>query len=160
MSTLEAGDRAPAFNLKDQDGTSRRLSEFKGQKVVLYFYPKADTPGCTTQSCALRDAEPDLTQLDAVVIGVSPDTPERQKKFDDKYGLGFTLLADTEHEVAEKYGVWGEKVNYGRKYMGIIRSAFVIDEQGKIAAAFYKVSPKDTVPKATKALEELKAKGS
>jgi peroxiredoxin Q/BCP len=156
MSTLEAGDRAPAFSLKDQDGRSRRLSEFKGQKVVLYFYPKADTPGCTTQSCALRDAEPDLAQLDAVVIGVSPDTPERQKKFDDKYDLGFTLLADTEHEVAEKYGVWGEKVNYGRKYMGIIRSAFVIDEQGKIAAAFYKVSPKDTVPKATKALEELR----
>jgi peroxiredoxin Q/BCP len=155
MSTLEAGDRAPAFSLKDQDGKARRLSEFKGQKVVLYFYPKADTPGCTTQSCALRDAEPDLAQLDAVVIGVSPDTPERQKKFDDKYDLGFTLLADTEHEVAEKYGVWGEKINYGRKYMGIIRSAFVIDEQGKIAAAFYKVSPKDTVPKATKALEAL-----
>jgi peroxiredoxin Q/BCP len=155
MVTLQVGDRAPAFSLKDQDGKARRLSEFKGQKVVLYFYPKADTPGCTAQSCALRDAEPDLAQLDAVVIGVSPDTSERQKKFDDKYGLGFTLLADTEHEVAEKYGVWGEKVNYGRKYMGIIRSAFVIDPQGKIAAAFYKVSPKDTVPKATKALEDL-----
>jgi thioredoxin-dependent peroxiredoxin len=160
MAKLEVGDRAPAFTLKDQDGTARRLSEFKGQKVVLYFYPKADTPGCTAQSCALRDAEPDLAQLDAVVIGVSPDTPERQKKFDDKYGLGFTLLADTEHDVAEKYGVWGEKVNYGRKYMGIIRSAFVIDERGKIAAAFYKVSPKDTVRHVSKALEELKAKGS
>ena len=155
MWTLEAGDRAPAFSLKDQDGTTRRLSEFKGQKVVLYFYPKADTPGCTTQSCALRDAEPDLAQLDAVVIGVSPDTPERQKKFDEKYGLGFTLLADTEHEVAEKYGVWGEKVNYGRKYMGIIRSAFVVDTTGKLAAAFYKISPKDTVPKVTKVLAEL-----
>jgi peroxiredoxin Q/BCP len=153
MARLEVGDRAPAFTLKDQDGKARKLSDLKGQKVVLYFYPKADTPGCTTQSCALRDAEPDLAQLDAVVVGVSPDPPERQKKFDDKYGLGFTLLADTEHTVAEKYGVWGEKVNYGRKYMGIIRSAFVIDERGKIAAAFYKISPKDTVPKVTKALE-------
>ena len=97
----------------------------------------------------------DLSKLDAVVLGVSPDTPEKQAKFDDKYGLGFTLLADTEHEVAEKYGVWGEKVNYGRKYMGIIRSAFVIDAKGKVAGAFYKVSPKDTVPKATKVLQEL-----
>ncbi len=120
----------------------------------MYFYPKADTPGCTTQSCALRDAEPDLKKLKAVVIGISPDSPERQAKFDDKYGLGFTLLADEEHAVAEKYGVWGEKVNYGRKYMGIIRSAFVIDEAGKIAAAFYKISPKDTVPKVTKVLGE------
>jgi peroxiredoxin Q/BCP len=132
-----------------------KLSDFKGRNVVLYFYPKADTPGCTTQSCALRDAEPDLSGLDAAVLGVSPDTPEKQAKFDEKYGLGFTLLADTEHEVAEKYGVWGEKVNYGRKYMGIIRSAFVIDAKGKIAAAFYKVSPKDTVPKSTKVLETL-----
>jgi thioredoxin-dependent peroxiredoxin len=153
VAQLEVGDRAPAFSLQDQSGTTRKLSELKGHKVVLYFYPKADTPGCTTQSCALRDAEPDLSQLDAVVVGVSPDTPERQQKFDDKYGLGFTLLADTEHAVAEKYGVWGEKVNYGRKYMGIIRSAFVIDEQGKIAGAFYKISPKDTVPKVTNVLE-------
>jgi peroxiredoxin Q/BCP len=155
MVTLAAGDRAPAFTLLDQEGKKIKLSDFKGRNVVLYFYPKADTPGCTTQSCALRDAEPDLAKLDAVVLGVSPDTPEKQAKFDDKYGLGFTLLADTEHEVAEKYGVWGEKVNYGRKYMGIVRSAFVIDAKGKIAVALYKVSPKDTVPKATKALEEL-----
>ena len=105
-----------------------KLSDFKGKKVVVYFYPKADTPGCTTQSCALRDAEPDLKKLKAVVLGICPDTPEKQAKFDDKYGLGFTLLADTEHTVAEKYGVWGEKVNYGRKYMGIIRSAFVVDD--------------------------------
>jgi peroxiredoxin Q/BCP len=155
MPTLAAGDRAPAFTLTDQHGKKVKLSDFKGRNVVLYFYPKADTPGCTTQSCALRDAEPDLSGLDAVVLGVSPDTPEKQAKFDEKYGLGFTLLADTEHEVAEKYGVWGEKVNYGRKYMGIIRSAFVVDEAGKIAAAFYKISPKDTVPKVTKALTEL-----
>ena len=156
MTALQAGDRAPAITLKDQRGKTRKLSEFKGKKVVVYFYPKADTPGCTTQSCALRDAEPDLKKLKAVVIGISPDSPERQAKFDDKYGLGFTLLADEAHDVAEKYGVWGEKVNYGRKYMGIIRSAFVIDEAGKIAAAFYKISPKDTVGHVTKALESLK----
>ncbi len=150
---LQTGDRAPAFTLLDQSGNKVKLSDFKGRSVVLYFYPKADTPGCTTQSCALRDAEPDLSGLDAVVIGVSPDSPERQRKFDEKYGLGFTLLADEAHEVAEKYGVWGEKVNYGKKYMGIIRSAFVIDPAGKIAGAFYKVSPKDTVPKVTQVLQ-------
>ena len=155
MATLKAGDRAPAITLKDQQGKTRKLSECKGKKVVVYFYPKADTPGCTTQSCALRDAEPDLAKLQAVVLGISPDTPEKQLKFDEKYGLGFTLLADTEHTVAEKYGVWGEKVNYGRKYMGIIRSAFVIDEKGKLAGVFYKVSPKDTVPKVQKVLEEM-----
>ncbi len=153
MVKLEVGDKAPAINLKDQHGKALKLSQFKGERVVLYFYPKADTPGCTTQSCALSEALPQLQQLNAVVIGVSPDSVERQQKFDDKYSLGFALLADTEHAVAEAYGVWGEKVNYGRKYMGIIRSAFVIDEQGKLAGAFYKVSPKDTVPKVTKVLE-------
>jgi len=108
MAQLAAGNRAPAFTLTDQHGKKVKLSDFKGKKVVVYFYPKADTPGCTTQSCALRDAEPDLKKLKAVVLGISPDTPEKQAKFDDKYGLGFTLLADTEHAVAEKYGVWGE----------------------------------------------------
>ena len=150
MAQLAARTRAPAFTLTDQHGKKVKLSDFKGKKVVVYFYPKADTPGCTTQSCALRDAEPDLKKLKAV-----PDTTEKQKKFDDKYELGFPLLADTEHEVAEKYGVWGEKVNYGRKYMGIIRSAFVVDATGKLAGVFYKISPKDTVPKVTKVLEEL-----
>jgi peroxiredoxin Q/BCP len=154
MPILATGDRAPAFTLTDQHGAKVKLSDFKGKKVVVYFYPRADTPGCTTQSCALRDAEPDLKKLKTTVLGISPDTPEKQLKFDDKYGLGFTLLADTEHAVAEKYGVWGEKTNYGKKYMGINRSAFVINEQGKIAAAFYKVSPKDTVPKVTAALKE------
>jgi peroxiredoxin Q/BCP len=155
MSKLEPGDRAPAFTLTDQHGAKVKLSDFKGKPVVVYFYPKADTPGCTTQSCALRDAEPDLAKLDAVVLGISPDTPEKQAKFDEKYGLGFTLLADTEHTVAEKFGVWGEKINYGRKYMGIIRSAFVVGPNGKIVEAFYKVSPKDTVAKVTKAIESL-----
>jgi peroxiredoxin Q/BCP len=153
MPKLAPGDRAPAFTLTDQHGKKVKLSDHKGKNVVVYFYPKADTPGCTTQSCELRDAEPDLKKLKAVVLGISPDAPDKQLKFDDKYGLGFPLLADTEHVVAEKYGVWGEKVNYGRKYMGIIRSAFVIDGSGRIVDAFYKVSPKDTVPKVTKALE-------
>lgn len=153
MAELEVGGRAPAFTLTDQRGKKVKLSDFKGKRVVVYFYPKADTPGCTTQSCALRDAMPDLKRLKAVVLGISPDPPARQKKFDEKYDLGFTLLADEEHTVADKYGVWGEKSMYGKRYMGIVRSAFVIDEQGKIAAAFYKVSPKDTVPKVSAALK-------
>lgn len=155
MPTLAAGAKAPAFTLVDQNGNKVRLSDFKGERVVVYFYPKADTPGCTTQSCELRDHRKALAKLGAAVLGLSPDAPEKQKRFDDKYSLGFPLLADVDHTVAEKYGVWGEKVNYGRKYMGIIRSAFVVDEKGKVAAAFYKVSPKDTVPKVQKALAAL-----
>jgi peroxiredoxin Q/BCP len=153
VAQLKVGGRAPAFTLTDQRGKKVKLSDFKGKRVVVYFYPKADTPGCTTQSCALRDAMPNLKKLKAVVLGISPDTPARQKKFDEKYKLGFTLLADEEHTVADKYGAWGEKSMYGKKYMGIVRSAFVIDEQGKIAATFYKVSPKDTVPKVSAALK-------
>lgn len=153
MAQLKVGDRAPSFTLKDQHGKAVKLSDFKGQPVVIYFYPKADTPGCTTQSCAVRDAHPQLKKLKAAVLGISPDSPARQLKFDEKYGLGFPLLADESHEVAEKFGVWGEKKNYGKTYMGIIRSAFVVDANGKIAGAFYKVSPKDTVPKVTEALK-------
>jgi len=153
MADLKVGAKAPAFTLKDQRGKPVKLSDFKGKRVVVYFYPRADTPGCTTQSCALSEAIPDLKKLRAVVIGISPDTPEKQKKFDEKYGLGFPLLADEDHAVAQKFGTWGQKMLYGKKFMGIIRSAFVIDEQGKIAATFYKVSPKDTVPKVTAALK-------
>jgi peroxiredoxin Q/BCP len=156
MAKLAVGDKAPAFTLQDQDGKAVKLSGAKGKRVVVYFYPKADTPGCTTQSCNLRDAFPQLKKLNAVVYGISPDAVEKQKKFDDKYELGFPLLSDTDHAVAEAYGVWGEKSLYGRKFMGIVRSAFVIDEKGKLAGVFYKVSPKDTVPKATAVLEELK----
>jgi len=153
MANLKVGAKAPAFTLKDQRGKPVKLSDLKGKRVVVYFYPRADTPGCTTQSCALSEAMPDLKKLKAVVIGISPDTPEKQKKFDEKYGLGFPLLADEDHAVAQKFGTWGQKTLYGKKFMGIIRSAFVIDEQGKIAATFYKVSPKDTVPKVTAALK-------
>ena len=147
-----AGDRAPAFNLNDQTGAKLRLSSFKGRKVLVYFYPKADTPGCTTQSCGLRDVAAEIG--DTVIIGISPDQPEKLARFDEKYGLGFTLLSDPDHEVAEKYGVWGEKVNYGKRYMGIIRSAFLIDEKGKVSHAWPKISPKDTPTKLLKALAE------
>ncbi len=148
---LEAGDKAPAFTLLDQSGEKVRLSAFKGRKVMLYFYPRADTPGCTTQSCNLRDIAGDIG--DTQILGVSPDKPEKQAKFDEKYGLGFPLLADEDHAVAEAYGVWAEKKNYGKVYMGIVRSAFLIDEKGKIEQAWYKISPKDTPLKLQAALE-------
>src|SRR5438874_561646 len=147
---LKPGDKAPAFDLLDQTGTSVELSQFKGRKVLLYFYPKADTPGCTAQSCGLRDIAGDVG--DTAIIGVSPDKPAKQAKFDAKYGLGFPLLADEDHAVAEAYSAWGEKSMYGKKYMGIVRSAFLIDEQGAVVEPLYKISPKDTVPKALKAL--------
>jgi peroxiredoxin Q/BCP len=152
MVQLAVGDKAPLFALKDQDGKTVRLSHFKGKPVIVYFYPKADTPGCTQQSCNLRDAFPQLKKLKAAVVGISPDAPTKQKKFDDKYQLGFPLLADEDHAVADAWGVWGEKSLYGKKFMGIVRSAFVVDEKGKLAGVFYKVSPKDTVASVTKAL--------
>ncbi len=140
--TLKAGDKAPAINLKDQSGETVKLSDLKGRKVLVYFYPKADTPGCTAQSCGLRDIAPQVG--DTAIIGVSPDPFAKQAKFDTKYSLGFPLLSDEDHSVAEAYGVWGEKSMYGKKYMGIVRSAFLIDEKGRIAEAWYKVSPADT----------------
>jgi peroxiredoxin Q/BCP len=139
---LSPGDKAPAISLLDQNGTTVTLNTFKGRAVLVYFYPKADTPGCTQQSCGLRDI---LGQIgDTAVVGISPDKPAKQKKFDEKYSLGFPLLADEEHAVAEAFGVWKEKSMYGKKYMGIERSAFLIDAKGKIVHAWYKVSPKDT----------------
>jgi thioredoxin-dependent peroxiredoxin len=139
---LTPGQKAPDLNLVNQDGEVVKLSQFKGRKVCVYFYPKADTPGCTQQSCLLRDLAGQIG--DTAIVGVSPDPATKQKKFNTKYELGFPLLADTEHVVAEAYGVWKEKSMYGRKYMGIERSAFLIDEKGKIANAWYKISPKDT----------------
>jgi peroxiredoxin Q/BCP len=153
MAQLKVGDKAPVFSLQDQQGNTVKLSDFKRQKLLIYFYPKANTPGCTVQSCSVRDARRDFAKKGVAVIGVSPDKPAAQQKFDDKYELSFPLLADTEHAMAECYGVWGEKSMYGRKYFGIIRSSFLIDEKGKIAGAWYKVSPADTVPGAMAALK-------
>ena len=147
---LKPGDKAPDFTLLDQDGSKVKLSSFKGRRVLVYFYPKADTPGCTQQACGLRDVMPQVGET--VVLGISPDKPGKQKKFDDKYGLGFPLLADEDHAVAEAYDVWTEKSMYGRKYMGILRSAFLVDEKGKIVEAWYKVSPKDTAANLLKSL--------
>ncbi len=158
MAQLKVGAKAPAFSLRDQAGKRVRLADFKGKPVVVYFYPKADTPGCTTQACELQEALPALRRLKATVLGVSPDPPEKQKRFAGKYGLKFPLLADEDHAVANAWGSWGDKTLYGRKFKGIIRSAFVIDPAGKVAATFYKVSPKATVGKVTGALEELKGK--
>jgi peroxiredoxin Q/BCP len=139
---LTPGDKAPDFTLLDQAGDTVKLAGLKGRKVLVYFYPKADTPGCTTQACGLRDILGDVG--DTAVIGISPDKPAAQAKFDTKYSLGFPLLSDPDHAVAEAYGAWGEKSMYGKKYMGIIRSAFLIDEKGRIAEAWPKISPKDT----------------
>jgi len=147
---LEPGDKAPAISLADQDGTTVELSSFKGRKVLVYFYPKANTPGCTTQACGLRDVLGDIG--DTAVLGISPDKPPALKKFDTKYELGFPLLSDVDHAVAEAYVVWQEKSMYGKKYMGIVRSAFLIDEKGKVADAWYKVSPKNTPTNLLKAL--------
>src|ERR1044071_461450 len=139
---LEAGDKAPGFALPDQNGEQVKLSELKGQTVVLYFYPRADTPGCTTQACGVRDRDADYKAAGARVIGVSPDQGAAGKKFVDKFDLDFTLLADTDHSVAEAYGAWGEKSMYGKKYMGILRNTYVIDPDGRIAKVLPKVQPK------------------
>ncbi|HEY4411116.1 MAG TPA: thioredoxin-dependent thiol peroxidase [Acidimicrobiia bacterium] len=149
--TLKTGDPAPDFALEDQHGKTVKLPDFRGRKVLVYFFPRADTPGCTTQSCGLRDVADQIG--DTAIVGISPDKPAAQKKFDSKYGLGFTLLADEDHAVAEAYGAWGEKSMYGKKYMGIVRSAFLIDEQGKVEQAWPKISPKDTPTNLLKALQ-------
>ena len=152
MTQLNIGDPAPDFALADQEGNTVKLSDFLGKKVLLYFYPKADTPGCTKQACQIRDARSELADLGVDAVGISPDKPGAQKKFDGKYGLGFPLLSDPDHAAAQAYGAWGEKSMYGKKSMGIIRSSFLIDEQGKIMGTWYKVKPEDTVPLAEQAL--------
>jgi len=138
---IEVGDKAPDFTLPDQHGTPVSLSGLQGRTVVLYFYPKADTPGCTTQACGVRDHRADYERSGAVVLGVSPDPVKKVAKFDDKYGLGFPLLADEDHAVAEAYGVWVEKSMYGRKYMGNERTTFVIGPDGVIRDVFRSVKP-------------------
>jgi peroxiredoxin Q/BCP len=139
--TLNVGDTAPDFTIPDQDGNPVTLSELRGKPVVLYFYPKADTPGCTTQACGIRDHRTDYAKLGATVLGVSPDPVKPIAKFVDKFDLGFTLLSDEDHGVAESYGVWVEKSMYGRTYMGNERSTFLIDADGKISHIFRKVKP-------------------
>ena len=138
---IEEGAPAPPFELQDQDGNPVKLSDFAGRTVVLYFYPKADTPGCTTQACGIRDRRADYESAGAVVLGVSPDEPKALRRFADKHGLPFTLLADPDHEVAEAYGAWGEKTTYGKRSMGIIRSTFVIDADGVVRKAMPGVKP-------------------
>ena len=154
---LEAGDRAPAFTLLNQNGEKVKLSDFKGQTFVLFFYPRADTPGCTTQACGVRDRRADYAEAGARVIGISPDEVKAVDKFAGKYDLDFTLLADADHAVAEAYGTWVEKSMYGKKYMGVQRATFIVGPDGKIAKVFPKVSPKQHDDLVLKALSELAA---
>lgn len=152
MAKLNPGDPAPDFQLENQEGKKVKLSDFTGQKLLLYFYPKADTPGCTKQACAIRDAKDELSDLGVAALGISPDKPGAQQKFDGKYGLGFPLLSDPDHAVAAAYGAWGDKSMYGKTVQGIIRSSFLIDETGRIIRAWYKIKPEDTVAEAKTAL--------
>lgn len=148
MIMLNIGDKAPEFELLNDEEISVKLSDFLGQRVVLFFYPKAGTSGCTTQACGFRDNYPQIEAADATVIGVSPDKPAALAKWKVKESLPFILLSDPDHEVAEAYGVWGEKKMYGKSYMGIIRSHFVIDAQGLIEDVQFKVSPTDSISRA------------
>lgn len=149
----QIGEQAPDFEARTDTGETVRLSDYRGQKVVLYFYPKDDTSGCTKQACGFRDNYAEIEARDAVVLGVSPDPEASHQKFKTKYDLPFTLLVDEDHSISEMYGVWGEKKMFGNTYMGIIRSHFVIDENGKIIDAQVKVGPEASVQKALSALE-------
>ena len=153
----EQGDPAPDFELPDQDGNPVRLSDFRGSPVVLYFYPKADAPGCTTQACGIRDHRADYEAAGAVVLGVSPDPVKAVKKFADKQSLNFRLLADEDHSVCELYGVWAEKSNYGRTYWGALRTTFVIDEEGVVRHVIPNVSPKTHDDEVLSVLGEMAA---
>jgi peroxiredoxin Q/BCP len=149
---LAAGDAAPDFTLQADDGETVSLADLRGSRVVIYFYPKDDTPGCTKQACQLRDEWGSFEDVGARVFGISPDSVESHQRFREKYQLPFQLLSDPGHAVADAYGVWGEKTSYGKTSMGIHRSAFVIDEEGTVAQALYDVAPLDTAPKALAAL--------
>lgn len=154
MATIKAGDQAPDFETVDENGKTVKLSDFRGKKVVLYFYPKDNTSGCTAQACGFRDSYPEIEASDAVVLGVSPDSAKSHTNFKAKYELPFPLLVDSDHTISEAYGVWQEKSMYGRKYMGILRSHFVIGPDGTVMDAQYKVSPADSVSKSIKVLTE------
>jgi peroxiredoxin Q/BCP len=149
---LAPGDPAPPFELLDQRGTPVRLEDFRGRRLLVYFYPEADTPNCTVQSCAVRDHRTELSGIGADVVGISPDEPGKQLAFDERYGLGFPLLADVDHATADAWGTWGEKTRHGRTFMGIIRSSFLMDAEGRIERAWYDVTAEDTVPNALAAL--------
>jgi peroxiredoxin Q/BCP len=151
---IEPGNHAPDFELPDEDGRAVKLSDFRGTPVVVYFYPKADTPGCTTQACGVRDHQADYAAVGATVLGISPDPVAKVKKFHAKQALNFSLLADEDHAVAEQYGVWVEKSMYGRTYMGNERTTFVIDADGRVAAVLRKVKPAEHDELVLKALEE------
>jgi peroxiredoxin Q/BCP len=151
---IEPGTQAPDFELPDQDGREVKLSNFRGAPVVLYFYPKADTPGCTTQACGVRDHQADYAEFGATVLGISPDPVAKVKKFHDKYDLNFALLADSDHAVAEAYGVWVEKSMYGRTYMGNERTTFTIDSDGRVAKVLRKVKPGEHDEQVLSALQE------
>jgi thioredoxin-dependent peroxiredoxin len=153
MSYLKIGKKAPDFNVINQDGNRVGLKDYQGHKVILYFYPKADTPGCTAESCNLRDNFSDLLDKGFKIIGVSPDTVEKQKKFAEKYQLPFPLLADTEKEVISKYGAWGLKKMYGKEYEGLLRTTYVIDEEGIIEKVFTKVKTKDHAAQILEAMQ-------
>jgi peroxiredoxin Q/BCP len=142
---IAVGDLAPEFSAETESGETVRLSDYRGRRVVLYFYPKDDTPGCTTQACGFRDSYPTLTERNAVVLGVSPDNARSHQKFKTKFDLPFTLLVDETHAIAEAYGVWVEKSMYGKRFMGIERSHFVIDEEGRVLDAQVKVKPEESV---------------
>ena len=152
MAELKAGDQAPDFQTVNDAGEPVKLSDFRGRRVVLYFYPKDNTTGCTAQACALRDSYSDITEKNAIVLGVSPDSARSHTNFRTKYDLPFPLLVDSDHKISEAYDVWREKSMYGRKYMGVLRSHFVIDEDGKIIEARYNVKPADTSTLSLKAL--------
>jgi peroxiredoxin Q/BCP len=149
---LKTGDAAPSFSLLDQSGRTVTLADYAGRRLLIYFYPQADTPGCTVQSCEVRDAREDLSSMGVDVVGISPDTPDEQAAFDEKFSLGFPLLSDLGHKICDAFGVWGEKNMYGNKYEGVIRSSFLVGADGRLEQVWYKVTPKDTVPNARKAL--------
>ncbi len=157
---LSAGDKAPAFTLQDAAGNKVKLSDFKGKFVVLYFYPKDNTPGCTTEACDFRDEHSALQKAGAVVLGVSPDSAASHQKFAAKYELPFPLLVDADHAVAEKFGAWGEKTLYGRKFMGIIRQTYLIGPDGKIARAWPKVKVAGHVAEVKAAIEAARAEAA
>ncbi|GAB4113761.1 MAG: thioredoxin-dependent thiol peroxidase [Roseiflexaceae bacterium] len=152
MANPQVGEQAPDFSTTTDTGATVRLADFRGKRVVLYFYPKDDTPGCTTQSCGFRDAYPVIEEKNAIVLGVSPDGQKSHAKFRSKYNLPFTLLVDEDHAICEAYGVWVEKSMYGKQYMGVERSHFVIDENGVIVEAAVKVKPEESVSRAIAAL--------